>query len=91
MENDLNDLVSIKPNVTAQWAREICDKISNTKAKQEFEKCLNSIQSAVLSRKKSVTVDMTAESLTIKTLSDRGFKVKQMDDPRDGNFLEIKW
>jgi len=78
--------------VTAQWARETADKVLSKKVDGELEICEKKIREAVSQNKMTVTIySFTSESMTVKELESRGFKVKQHDDQRDGSSLTISW
>ncbi len=80
-----------KNEITADWARKQVATILGIKVNQEVTKCLQEIEISVKNIQRDVSVNIFADDLTIKELEQRGFKVKQIDDQKNGSYLTIYW
>lgn len=80
-----------KDFITASWARKTAEDQLGARAKTQLTQCLNQIESAVKSNQLNTNITMYAESVVIKELERRGFKIQQMNEQRDGSYLKIEW
>ena len=77
--------------INAKWARSQSEKILGERVQNELNKCEQAIKNACTRNEFSCWVGLYAHEKTINELSNRGFKVKQHDDQRDGSSLQISW
>lgn len=81
----------MKEGVTADWARKTAESVLGEKINKQIEVCLDAIERAVKANQMACSVGIYADTLVIKELNKRGFKVQQYNDQRDGSYLTISW
>lgn len=78
-------------DINAEWARNQANKVLGDRVQAELAKCESAIKNAANRNEMSCYVGFYAHEKTIQELTNRGFKVKQYDDQRDGSSLHISW
>jgi len=84
---------SIKPEITAEWARNKGEKLVSSKVVKEVTECLDAVDNAVNRDDKSAQVSWFLHDKTLAILRGRGFKLEYTDgyDQRDSAYHTITW
>ena len=78
---------------TAECARDTVKRLENEKFEKDLQKCKREVESAVKSRKLQCTVYITPDSLLIKELKNKGFRVEthSSSNQLDSDYITISW